>query len=408
MAYQKTTQQGNSGPAPGERQLPPITGTRLIYPAAVEALYDLNEAKWRTLCDATFPAAKTPEAILLALDYCKHRNLDVFKKVVHIVPMWSTALGRMVETVWPGIAELRTTAARTGEYAGKDETVFGPDVDHEFKNPQGLTIHTLTIPLWAQTTVYRFVKGEARRFVGDKTFWLENYATAKRDTTRPNEMWNDRPYGQLAKVSEANALRIAFPEDIGHEMSMEEMAGKVIFDAQSDESDRFVRALRPRPQDFALEAPKEEPLPDALQGLQDGREPEPVTAATEDGQAPQAAQGARQAPLPDDQDGGEGADLLDDGEGQPEFAVQFVPNMDDPCTYYLPRELTPYLKAVKDEMAKLEAYGEEALKEFDTQNDEAMTLLNDRLQPVYADIVATYRAHIKTIRAKKPATTTGR
>jgi len=32
--------------------------------------------------------------------------------------MWSIVAGKMIETVWPGISELRTTAFRTGQFAG--------------------------------------------------------------------------------------------------------------------------------------------------------------------------------------------------------------------------------------------------------------------------------------------------
>jgi hypothetical protein len=54
------------------------------------------------------------------------RGLDPFKRPVHIVPVWNSSLGREVETVWPSINELETTAARTGAWAGIDPPDFGP------------------------------------------------------------------------------------------------------------------------------------------------------------------------------------------------------------------------------------------------------------------------------------------
>ena len=42
------------------------------------------------------------------------------KKPVNIVPIWSTKLGRYVETIWPSINEIETTASRTKEWAGMD------------------------------------------------------------------------------------------------------------------------------------------------------------------------------------------------------------------------------------------------------------------------------------------------
>ena len=103
-----------------------IQPSRLPIAPAVAKEFNLQPTEWRVLVDQIFPAAKSVEAVMMALAYCRKRNLDIFKKPVHIVPMWSSAKKQMVETVWPGIAEIRTTAARTGEYAGIDEVEFGP------------------------------------------------------------------------------------------------------------------------------------------------------------------------------------------------------------------------------------------------------------------------------------------
>src|SRR6059058_4653489 len=75
-------------------------------------VFGIDNVGWKVLIDSVFPAARSLDAIMMALAYCHKRKLDVFKKVVHIVPMWSTARNAMIETVWPGIAELRTTACR--------------------------------------------------------------------------------------------------------------------------------------------------------------------------------------------------------------------------------------------------------------------------------------------------------
>jgi hypothetical protein len=57
-------------------------------------------------------------------------------------------------------------------------------------------------------------------------YWMENYATAGRESEAPNAMWQKRAYGQLAKCAEAQALRMAFPEATGGEPTAEEMEGK--------------------------------------------------------------------------------------------------------------------------------------------------------------------------------------
>ncbi|CAJ0997499.1 hypothetical protein SODG_005668 [Sodalis praecaptivus] len=46
-------------------------------------------------------------------------------------------------------------------------------------------------------------------------------------TTVPNAMWKKRPYGQIAKCAEAQALRKAWPE-IGQQPTAEEMEGKTL------------------------------------------------------------------------------------------------------------------------------------------------------------------------------------
>lgn len=212
--------------------------TRLPYNPELERRFAVTPARWQALCDAIYPAAKTPEAIELALSYCEARNLDIMKRPVHIVPVWSSALGKMVEGVWPGISELRTTAMRTKQYAGCDKTVFGPMVEHKFRNGA-----TLTFPEWAQKTVYKMVGGQRVAFEGPEVYWLETYATEKKDTDVPNSMWRKRPRGQLDKCAEAAALRCAFPEEIGDEMTAEEMAGKVIGPVTAEPAAKQVRTL---------------------------------------------------------------------------------------------------------------------------------------------------------------------
>lgn len=211
---------------------------RLPYSPMVQDHFGIDKMQWRSLVEAQYPNAKTIDAIILVLSYCKSRNLDPMKKPVHIVPMYSSALGKMVDTVWPGIAEIRTTATRTGQYAGCDEAEFGEDVTETFKgelehwdNGRKVTKHAeveVTYPEWCRFTVYKIVAGQRVKFVGPKVKWVETYATAGRNTPIPNSMWQDRPEGQLEKCAEAAALRRAFPEELGATYSAEEMEGKTI------------------------------------------------------------------------------------------------------------------------------------------------------------------------------------
>lgn len=209
-----------------------IQPSRMPIPAAVAKEFEVGPTEWRVLVDQIFPAAKSVEAVMMALSYCRRRNLDIFKKPVHIVPMWSTAKGQMVETVWPGISEIRTTASRTGEYAGIEAVEFGPMVERSFTGTigKGQREETVTkkvrFPEWASVIVYRIVGGTKCAYHA-KVFWEETFASIGKSDV-PNDMWAKRPRGQLDKCVEAAALRKAFPEELGNTYAAEEMEGRTI------------------------------------------------------------------------------------------------------------------------------------------------------------------------------------
>jgi len=179
----------------------------------------ITPESWNVLSTILFRDAQ-PETILTLVDYCKARKLDPLKRPFHIVKVFNTETRRMEDFIWPGIGELRTTAMRTGEYGGKADVQFGPD---ETKTWGDIT---LTFPQWAQVTVYRMIHGHRVEFAGSPVYWLETYASVKGGA--PNAMWKKRPRGQLAKCAEAEALRSAFPEEVGSEPTAEEMEGQAI------------------------------------------------------------------------------------------------------------------------------------------------------------------------------------
>ncbi len=200
-----------------------ITPSRLPMNNAIASEYDIDAPQWRVLVEQIFPTANSVESVLMALSYCKSRNLDIFKRPVYIVPMWSKEKNRMIETVWPGISEIRTTAARTGEYAGIDEIEYGPDETQVFTDNKNKK--ELTFPKWAKATVYRIVKGSRCPFTAT-VFWKETYATITNKSEVPNYMWQKRTRGQIAKCAEVAAIRMAFPEEVGNDLSAEEMEGQ--------------------------------------------------------------------------------------------------------------------------------------------------------------------------------------
>lgn len=264
---------------------------RLPYHPVVEERFGVDKGGWKVLCEAVFPAAESPDSIIMALAYCRQRNLDIFKKPVQIVPIYDKKRGGMVDTVWPGIAELRTTAMRTGSFAGFDETDFGPMVEEKLGGIE------MRYPEWAQCTVYRLIGGQRVPFIGPKVYWIETYATAKRDTAAPNSMWKKRPRGQLEKCAEAAALRRAFPEEIGNEYAAEEVEGQAF---------GMVRDVTPQPTGMRARL-------EARAAAREGFDPEQVASdieGIEDAQAEPAS------PLGDDDIPTFDAEEVGAGEGQ--------------------------------------------------------------------------------------------
>ncbi len=213
-------------PAANGRAVVSLSAGRFPWVSEFQDRYGVDKAQWRALIDAVFPNAKTLDSVILALSYCKARGLDVFKRPVHIVPMWSSAAnngkGGMVDTIWPGIGELRTTATRTKSYAGRDATIYGPDVTEQYGDAE------VTHPEWCEVVVYRIVAGHRVAFHGPRVYWRETYATKAHNSDTPNSMWLSRPFGQIEKCGEAAAIRAAFPEEAGNEYTADEMEGKVI------------------------------------------------------------------------------------------------------------------------------------------------------------------------------------
>jgi phage recombination protein Bet len=173
------------------------------------------------LSSSLYPGASLA-SIKMVISYCRAAGYDVMQKPVHIVPMWDSKANRMRDVIMPGVGLYRTNASRLG-CAGVTEPEFGPDVTQDIGG------HPITFPAWCRVTVKRRqASGDVDEFTA-KEFWLENYAVrgGKEKSVAPNAMWAKRPYGQIAKCAEAQALRKAFPEG-GSQPAAEEMEGKSI------------------------------------------------------------------------------------------------------------------------------------------------------------------------------------
>ncbi len=204
----------------------------------------------RTALKTSLYPGASDGSVDMVLAYCRASGLDPMTKPVHIVPMSVTvgkddrgyAIKEMRDVVMPGIGLYRINAARTSEYVGCSEPEFGPTKTmtvptevwadgvngRRTKRPGPDLI--FEYPEWCRITVFRLVDGTPRAFPA-KEYFLENYATAGNDSAVPNSMWKKRPFAQLAKCTEAQGLRKAFPEAVGSQPTADEMEGKEIIDS---------------------------------------------------------------------------------------------------------------------------------------------------------------------------------
>lgn len=217
----------SAGNAQGNSNSSAPRAASLEYPKIAEE-YGIDKALWFGLRNL-YPTGQN-ESIVMVYEYTKVRGLDPLKKPVHIVPMSQKQPNGqyvMVDVIMPGIQELRTTAARTREFAGVDPPKFGkfelfPVKSKGPKNEQEQA-GTIEAPDFCEVTVYRLVAGKKYAFTHIEYF---DEAVARNNYGEINAMWLKRPRGQLAKCAEAGALRKAFPEELGGEYSADEMIGR--------------------------------------------------------------------------------------------------------------------------------------------------------------------------------------
>lgn len=208
--------------------------------ARVSSDRGISTEVWSALKNSIFPGA-SDQSVMMAWDYCAARGLDIMLKPVHLVPMYikdknNGDKGEMRDVVMPGIGLYRIQADRAGNYAGMSAPTFGPEL---VQNLGGVEV---AFPEWCEITVSKLIGDRIVSFTA-REYWIENYATAGRDTQKPNAMWQKRPRGQIVKCTEAQALRKGWPE-LGSQPTAEEMDGKEIdITPRSQPQERQIAAL---------------------------------------------------------------------------------------------------------------------------------------------------------------------
>lgn len=216
-------------------------GAEVVAISGNTSLTAMTESELVDVLQSSLYPGAALKSIKMVIGYCKAANLDPMQKPVHIVPMYDKNSKQMRDVIMPGVGLYRTQAARSNALAGISEPEFGPNVEFDL---QGVKMN---VPEWCRVVVKRALpSGTIGEFAAIE-YWIENYATAGKDTIAPNAMWKKRPRGQIAKCAQAQALRMAFPEMVGAAPTADEMEGKELEGGEIDVTPRVKPETETKP-----------------------------------------------------------------------------------------------------------------------------------------------------------------
>jgi phage recombination protein Bet len=182
----------------------------------LEALSARNEMV-EVIRRAVFPGSTGPE-MALYVQKCKESGINPLSK--RIIPVkFANKDGTSNISFIVTIDQLRTMSEQTGEYDGMDEPEYSEYFEMEYEEYDEATKRyapvTMEVPGICRVRIYR--KGITRPFVGVAR-WKEYYPGQKK-----GRQWRQMPSVMLAKVAEAAARRIAFPQRLANLYDSAEM-----------------------------------------------------------------------------------------------------------------------------------------------------------------------------------------
>jgi phage recombination protein Bet len=140
------------------------------------------------------------QELAVFLHSCRVLSLDPLLRQAYWIRRGEPPKG----TLQVGIDGFRAIAERSGVYAGAESIEYRGVTEWSYKR------QTIMVPELARAVIWKVVAGHKSAFTGE-AFWSEFVPTAEKDAF----MWASKPRLMLGKCAEAQALRRAFPAQLG-------------------------------------------------------------------------------------------------------------------------------------------------------------------------------------------------
>ena len=154
----------------------------------------------------------TDQEVVMFLNLCRYQKLNPFLREAYLIKF-----GSQPATIVTGKEAITKRAMRNANYAGQQAGVVVLKADGTLENRIG------TISIDGEQLVGGWAKAFVRGYEEpvEVSVSIKEYIGLKNDGT-PNSNWQKRPASMIRKVALVQALREAFPEDLGGMYAAEE------------------------------------------------------------------------------------------------------------------------------------------------------------------------------------------
>lgn len=196
----------------------------------------------------------TDQEVVMFLNLCKFQKLNPFLREAYLIKF-----GSQPATIVTGKEAITKRAMRNANFAGQQAGVVVVNVDGDLENRIG------TIVLDGETLVGGWAKAFIKGYETpvEVSVALSEYIGTKSDGT-VNSNWQKRPASMIRKVALVQALREAFPEDLGGMYAAEE---RVVDDAELPANVIDENIVEAESVEVAEEEPIQEAATDVQQAL---------------------------------------------------------------------------------------------------------------------------------------------